>query len=222
MDAKGFIQVIEHLKHASALRQAPVYRIKTARASSPFAILVGTLLSSRTQDTVTAAALNRLLQVAPSPERLAAMDEDTIARHIYPVGFYRAKAHHLRKLATVLVERYGGRIPQTREELMRLPGVGRKTANLVLGEAFGMPAVCVDTHVHRIANRLGIVRTRTPEETERALMEKLPTSVWRDINPVLVALGQTICLPRRPRCEVCPVASWCERVGVPSASRSRK
>jgi len=188
--------------------------MQVSRSESPFTILVATLLSARTQDTVTVPAVERLLAVAPTPERLAALDEATIARLIYPVGFYRTKARHLKELARVLVERYDGRVPDTLEELTKLPGVGRKTANLVLGEAFGKPAICVDTHVHRISNRLGIVRSKTPLETEMQLMEKAPPAYWADINAYLVALGQTICLPRKPRCPECPVRRWCERVGV--------
>jgi endonuclease III len=214
METKAFLHVLKTLRRAPVLRRAPIFQMKLSRGHSPFAVLVATLLSARTQDTVTVPAAERLLRAAPTPERLAALDEATIARLIYPVGFYRTKARHLRKLAQVLVERYGGRVPDTLEELTRLPGVGRKTANLVLGEAFGKPAICVDTHVHRISNRLGIVRSRTPLETERQLMEKVPPAHWADINVYLVALGQTVCLPRNPRCPECPVRRWCERVGV--------
>ncbi|MCS7313492.1 MAG: endonuclease III [Acidobacteria bacterium] len=214
METKAFLQVLRTLRRSPVLRQAPIFRMQVSRSESPFTILVATLLSARTQDTVTVPAVERLLAVAPTPERLAALDEDTIARLIYPVGFYRTKARHLKKLARVLIERHGGRVPDTLAELTRLPGVGRKTANLVLGEAFGKPAICVDTHVHRISNRLGIVRSKTPLETERQLMEKVPPAYWSDINFCLVALGQTVCGPRKPRCPVCPVRRWCERVGV--------
>ncbi len=218
MRPETFLQVLRTLRRSPVLRQAPIFRMQVSRSESPFAILVATLLSARTQDTVTVPAVERLLKVAPTPDELAALDEDGIARLIYPVGFYRTKARHLKELARVLVERYGGRVPDTLEELTRLPGVGRKTANLVLSEAFGKPAICVDTHVHRVSNRLGIVRSRTPLETEAQLMEKVPPSEWSDINTYLVALGQTVCLPRRPRCPECPVRRWCERVGVTAPS----
>lgn len=214
MHPETFLQVLKTLRRSPVLRQAPIFRMQVSRSESPFTILVATLLSARTQDTVTVPAVERLLAVAPTPERLAALDEATIARLIYPVGFYRTKARHLKELARVLVERYDGRVPDTLEELTKLPGVGRKTANLVLGEAFGKPAICVDTHLHRISNRLGIVRSKTPLETEMQLMEKAPPAYWADINAYLVALGQTICLPRKPRCPECPVRRWCERVGV--------
>ena len=219
MRSDTFLRVLDRLRDAERLRAAPIFRMKHARGNDPFLVLVATLLSSRTQDEVTVPAVERLLRVAPTPAALADLDETTIAQLIYPVGFYRTKARHLRQMARLLIERYGGHVPNTREALMTLPGVGRKTANLVLSEAFQQAAICVDTHVHRIANRLGIVHTRTPEATEQALMNRVPESRWREINTLLVALGQTICLPRQPRCSECPVVDLCERVGVASVVR---
>ncbi len=134
---------------------------------------------------------------------------ETIERLIYPVGFYRTKARHLKRLPGVLRERFGGRVPDTVEELTELPGVGRKTANLVVALGFGKPAICVDVHVHRITNRLGLVSTRTPLETEMELRRILPVRYWRTWNSYLVAFGQTRCTPRRPRCDGCPLAVWC-------------
>ncbi len=221
MQPDTFLRVLDRLRDAKRLRTAPIFQMKRSRGNDPFPVLIATLLSSRTQDEVTVPAVERLLQVAPTPADLADLDEATIAQLIYPVGFYRTKARHLRQLARILIERYQGVVPDTREALMTLPGVGRKTANLVLSEAFHQPAICVDTHVHRIANRLGVVRTRTPEETERALMTKVPKSRWREINTLLVALGQTICVPRQPRCPECPVRDLCERVGVVSVAEKR-
>ena len=181
---------------------------------SPFSVLVACIVSLRTKDAVTREASRRLLELAPDPERLAALDEDTIARAIYPAGFYRTKARQLRALAGILVEKHGGAVPRDREALLALPGVGLKTANLVLGLGFGIPAICVDTHVHRISNRLGLVRTRTPEATERALRERLPRDLWIPINDLLVTFGQNRCHPVSPRCTGCPLRDLCERVGV--------
>jgi endonuclease-3 len=137
-----------------------------------------------------------------------------IERAIYPVGFYRTKASRIRQLCAELLARYGGRVPNDLDALLGLPGVGRKTANLVVTQGFGRPGICVDTHVHRITNRWGYVRTGTPHDTEMALRRKLPTRHWIEINGLLVALGQTICRPVSPRCSSCPVASYCARVGV--------
>jgi len=176
------------------------------------------MISLRTKDEVTASASARLLARADSPRALAAMSEAVISRLIYPAGFYRTKARHLRQTARLLVERHGGRVPAAMEELLALPGVGRKTANLVRNLGFGLPGICVDTHVHRISNRLGWVRTRTPLESERALEAALPRRYWIPVNGLLVAFGQRVCTPQSPRCSACPIRRHCARVGV---TRSR-
>ena len=196
---------------ASASRRGP-------RREQPFAVLVSTMISLRTKDEVTADASARLLPRAPSPRQLGSLGEAAIARLIYPAGFYRTKARHLRQAARLLEERHGGRVPPSMEDLLALPGVGRKTANLVRNLGFGLPGICVDTHVHRISNRLGWVRTRTPLETERALEAVLPRSWWIPGNGLLVAFGQRTCTPQSPRCSACPIRRHCARVGV---TRSR-
>jgi len=183
-------------------------------SKNPFFVLVGGVLSHRTQDRTTHRVLRRLFSSVKSLEDLLRTPEEELAHLIYPVGFYREKARRLKKIAQVLFDEYGGRIPDEEEELLKLPGVGRKTANLVLSVAFGKPAICVDTHVHRITNRWGLVSTRTPEETEKALKEKLPQEIWGKINKILVLFGQNVCLPRRPRCHVCPIFPFCKREGV--------
>ncbi len=221
MDVPTFLRVLETLEQQVDRWDAPVNQLKKARSRDPFQILVSTLLSSRTQDPVTAQASRRLFEVAPTPEALAKLSEEAIAQRIYPVGFYRTKARHLKHLAQVLLEQYHGQVPRTFEDLVRLPGVGRKTANLVLSVAFGIPAICVDTHVHRITNRLGLVNTKTPEETEAQLRQKVPQEWWHRINHLLVAFGQTICLPRRPKCLECPVLNLCERRGLPPLNLSK-
>ncbi|MFO7168379.1 MAG: endonuclease III [Chloroflexota bacterium] len=185
---------------------------------SPFHILIATILSLRTKDTLTAVVAPRLFAEADTPAAMLALPEERIAELIYPVGFYRTKARTIRELCAQLIERHGGQVPADLDALLALPGVGRKTANLVLTAGFGLPGICVDTHVHRICNRWGYLRTKTPEETELALRAKLPPEYWMEINGLLVTLGQNICHPTSPRCSICPVAFVCARVGV---TRSR-
>ena len=185
---------------------------------SPFRLLVACVISLRTKDAVTAEASRRLFAIADDPDALAALDEDRIAEAIYPAGFYTTKAGQLRRIGEILRDRFGGEVPQTEDALLELPGVGRKTANLVLGLGFGIPAICVDTHVHRISNRLGLVNTPNPEKTERALAKVLPRDLWIAINDLLVTFGQNQCHPTSPRCSTCPIADLCPRIGV---TRSR-
>lgn len=182
--------------------------------SDPFRVLVSTMISLRTKDEVTMAASRRLFSAAPSVRALAALPQARIARLIYPAGFYRTKAAHLRQAALIILRDHGGKVPRSMEDLLGLPGVGRKTANLVRNLGYGLPGICVDTHVHRVSNRLGWVSTGTPEKTETALMECLPARWWIEINELLVRFGQRVCAPVSPRCSVCPLARSCPRVGV--------
>jgi endonuclease-3 len=182
--------------------------------SDPFRVLVATMISLRTKDDVTRRASDALLAVAPDPARLAALTPSRIEKLIFPAGFYRTKAKNLIATARLLQEQHGGGVPSDMEALLALPGVGRKTANLVRNLAFGLPGICVDTHVHRISNRMGWVSTRGPAETEQALMVVLPERYWISINELLVRYGQVVCTPLSPRCTQCPVAAWCARVGV--------
>jgi endonuclease-3 len=176
--------------------------------------LVSCVISLRTKDEVTHAASRRLFGLAETPSALAALDRDSIADAIYPAGFYNTKAEQLRRISESLVADHGGSVPADEAALLSLPGVGRKTANLVLGLGFGIPAICVDTHVHRISNRLGLVSTATPDATERALQTVLPEDLWIDINDLLVTFGQNRCHPTSPRCTGCPVGDLCPRIGV--------
>lgn len=185
---------------------------------TPFRILIATLLSLRTKDTLTAVVAPRVFAVADTPEAMLALGEEQIAALIYPVGFYRNKARSIIAICRTLIDRYAGAVPNDLDALLALPGVGRKTANLVLTMGFGLPGICVDIHVHRICNRWGYVATRTPDETELTLREILPQQHWIAINGLLVTLGQNICRPTSPRCSTCPVADACVRVGV---TRSR-
>jgi len=180
----------------------------------PWAVLVSTIISLRTKDEVTLAASERLLEKAGSPLELNAMIETNIAKLIYPAGFYRNKAASIKKIAVILLEKYGGNVPASMEELLALPGVGRKTANLVLNEAFNLDAICVDIHVHRISNRCGWLLSKTPEETEMILREILPIKFWKRINYLLVLYGQKLCRPISPFCSQCVITKHCVRCGV--------
>ncbi len=200
--------ILERLDRHPALGDAAIWELK-AQKKNPFQALVATLLSSRTRDETTARVVRELFREVRGPEDILKFSEAELARKLYPVGFYRTKARALRELARLLIERHGGQVPATREELMALPGVGRKTANIVLAEAFGMPTIGVDVHVHRIAHRLGLARGRTPEEVEKELEALTDPGDRPRINRLLVALGQKICQPRRPRCEACPLQDLC-------------
>ena len=192
-----------------------VEKISNAQADDPFQVLIATLLSARTQDATTHAASTRLFSRARTPRTMAKLTVDEIERLIYPVCFYRNKARHVKACCEALVREYGGRVPASMDALVRLPGVGRKTANLVLILAFRSAAnICVDTHVHRISNRLGWVATATPEETEQALYDAVPRPWWPLVNLYLVTWGQNVCRPVYPRCGDCAIARECPRIGV--------
>ena len=195
-------------------RELPSVSEIAHRDRDPFRVLVATMISLRTKDEVTSRASEALLSAAPTPAALAALPVDRIARSIFPAGFYRTKARHLREVARLLIDHHDGKVPPDMDALLALPGVGRKTANLVRNLGFGLPGICVDTHVHRISNRLGWVRTRTPGQTEIALMEILPRRYWIGINGLLVSYGQAVCTPLSPRCSTCRAARWCARAGV--------
>jgi endonuclease-3 len=180
----------------------------------PFQILVSCLISLRTKDQVTGEASARLFGLARTPHAMASLPASTIAHAIYPAGFYRTKAKTIRELSRTLLEQHHGEVPDELDTLLTLKGVGRKTANLVVTMGFGKPGICVDTHVHRISNRLGMVTTKTPEQTESALRKVLPRRHWISYNDLLVAFGQNICKPISPLCSTCPVISLCPRIGV--------
>ncbi len=181
---------------------------------NPWVVLVSTILSLRTKDEVTVAASKRLLEQAPGPAEMAAMKADKVAALAYPAGFYRTKAANLKKIAAILLERYNGEVPSDMNALLGLPGVGRKTANLVLIEAFDLPGICVDIHVHRITNRCGWVSTKNPEETEMTLRKILPQKYWKSINALLVLYGQNLCRPVSPFCSRCVIKDYCARAGI--------
>ena len=202
------------LKREFRAHAAPIIELIESQTKDPFCVLVGTILSARTKDACTAGAVRRLFAAAKgervSPEDLERLSVKAIEKLVFPVGFYHDKARHLKELPKVLKEKFGGVLPRTVEELCELPGVGRKTANLTVAVGFGLPAICVDVHVHRISNRLGLVKTSTPYETEMALREILPVRYWKTWNSHLVSFGQTRCAPTRPKCEGCPIARFCK------------
>lgn len=183
-------------------------------STDPFETLVSCILSLRTQDRVTDAASARLFARARTPRAILALREAELRKLIYPVCFYRTKAKSIQRICGILLERYGGRVPGDLDALLELPGVGRKTANLVVTLSFNKPGICVDTHVHRIVNRWGYVRTKTPEQTEMALRAKLPKRYWRVLNDLLVPYGQNLCRPLSPWCSRCRLTEVCDRVGV--------
>jgi endonuclease-3 len=185
-----------------------------ARSSDAFQVLVSTMLSLRTKDATTHEAFSRLFALAPTPRDVLSTPVETIEQAIFPVGFYKTKARNIRETSRIILENHDGRVPADMDALLALPGVGRKTANLVIILAFGGMGICVDTHVHRITNRWGYVSTKTPDETEMRLRETLPRKYWRVINDYLVPYGQFICLPISPLCSRCRLFSWCERINV--------
>ncbi|GIW40876.1 MAG: endonuclease III [Candidatus Binatia bacterium] len=207
-------KVLSILRKESSRWNAPVVTAFARHLRDPYRVLVGCLLSLRTKDETTGPACERLFALASTPEEMVRLSPRTIENAIFPVGFYRTKARTILEISRTLIERYGGKVPDDLDELLSLKGVGRKTANLVLTEGFRKPGICVDTHVHRISNRWGFVRTKNPVETEAALRRVLPKRYWIEYNALLVAFGQTICKPTSPLCSRCPVEQYCAKVGV--------
>ncbi|URA09779.1 endonuclease III domain-containing protein [Thermospira aquatica] len=215
MTTEEVLKVLAILKNHYPTWNAPVVTFIAISQGSPYQVLVATLLSLRTKDEMTREAAVRLFQRADTPEKMLRLSEKAISEIIYPVGFYRTKAKRILEITKILLEKYGGRVPDTLEELLSLPGVGRKTANLVITLGYHKPGICVDTHVHRISNRWDYVNTKNPHETEFALREKLPIEEWIMYNDILVAFGQTICRPISPLCDnQCPVNHLCPKRGV--------
>lgn len=209
-----FAKVVPPIRErVKGVRDPSVTRI-AKRSRSPLRVLVSTVISARTKDEVTGPASERLFSLASTPSELAALDLEEIEKAIYPAGFYRTKARSIKALARMLIDEFEGEVPGTIEDLVRLPGVGRKTANLVVTLGFGRKGICVDTHVHRVCNRLGAIRTKDPAGTEFALREVLPEENWIEINDLLVMFGQSVCTPVSPWCSECPVFEHCGRVGV--------
>ena len=199
-------------EEVASLREPAVTQV--SRQRDPFKVIISCIISLRTKDEVTRESSLRLFEAADNPDKMSGLTEKIIEKLIYPAGFYRVKAKNIREISRRIANEYHDRVPDEIDELLKLPGVGRKTANLVVSMGFGKPGICVDTHVHRISNRLGYVRTKTPKETEFALRGKLPPQYWMDVNDLLVTYGQHICTPTSPYCSTCRLAPYCDRVGV--------
>jgi len=194
--------------------ETPIVTLMAETYESPFRVLISCILSLRTQDSTTAQASHRLFALADTPRKMVKLPAKTIEKTIFPVGFYRTKAKVIREICKVLLRDYSGKVSDDIDELLKLKGVGRKTANLVVTLGYKKPGICVDTHVHRISNRWGYLRTKNPHETEFALREKLPKQYWIEYNDLLVSFGQHLCRPISPLCSQCPVRRYCDRVGV--------
>ncbi len=207
-------QAIRMLRREVPKWDTPIVTLMAESRQSPFHILISCILSLRTQDGTTAQACQCLFDMADTPKKMLALSAKKIEKAIFPVGFYRVKAQNIREICRTLVEKHSGVVPDDIDELLKLKGVGRKTANLVVTLAYGKPGICVDTHVHRISNRWGYVRTKNPKETEFALRAKLPRPYWIEYNDLLVSFGQHLCRPISPLCSRCPVPRYCSQVGV--------
>ena len=212
--------VVRRLRHASVRWHRTALSAISADSGDPFRVLVACLLSLRTQDTTTGPAAERLFALAATPRNMLGLTAGQIERAIYPVGFYRTKARIILGLCRDLLDRFDGRVPDDIDALLTLKGVGRKTANLVVTIGYGKPGICVDTHVHRISNRLGWVQTRTPDETEQALYKNTSARWWPYINLYLVTWGQNVCRPIYPRCGACVIKPYCPRIGVTRVAKA--
>lgn len=207
-------KVLKILARETKRWQPPVAGTFASGPNAPFKVLISTVLSLRTKDTTTGPASRRLFELADTPEKMLHLSATEIEKAIYPVGFYRTKARNVLSICRDLIERFDGRVPDDLDTLLELQGVGRKTANLVVTVGYGKPGICVDTHVHRISNRWGLVRTKSPDETEMALRKILPKRYWIGFNDLLVSYGQNLCVPVSPFCGRCKIRRFCPRKGV--------
>ena len=206
--------IIKTLKREVRRWKEPIVGVVAQQSRDPFQILISCLLSLRTKDETTARATQRLFQLATTPKTMVKLRLSKIEKAIYPVGFYRTKARNIKAICNKLISLYSEKVPNTIEDLVKLPGVGRKTANLVVTLGYGKLGICVDIHVHRISNRWGYVKARTPEETEKLLRKKLPKKYWIIFNDLLVPFGQNLCRPISPYCSLCKIERFCPKVGV--------
>jgi endonuclease-3 len=218
MNNKTIREAFGRLEEEMPKWETPLVDAMAITGDDPFRILIATILSLRTRDTVTSVVSPKLFARADTPEGMLALPREELREIIRPVGFYNKKTETIREICQQLLSRYDGKVPDDLDELLTLRGVGRKTANLVVTAGYGKPGICVDTHVHRISNRLGYLKTKRADKTEMALRKTLPSDLWLDINRLLVTLGQNICHPTSPKCSICLINDLCERVGV---TRSR-
>ena len=208
------MKLIKILARKTPKWDVPIVTLVAETSNDPFKVLISTVLSLRTKDETTAGASKKLFKLADNPSDMLKLSEKEIIKAIYPVGFYKTKAKSIKSICRDLISKYDSKVPDDIDELLKLNGVGRKTANLVVTLGYNKPGICVDTHVHRISNRLGYIKTKTPDETETALRKKLPKEHWIDYNSLLVSFGQHLCRPISPFCSQCPVIKLCDRVGV--------
>lgn len=214
-NSKKILEIIKLLhKSIGSMPQTMIQRIIDQYGKDPFIILISCLLSLRTRDELTLQFAQELFSIAKTPDQILKIPISKLEKIIYPIGFYRKKAKILHDVSRVIIQKFKGKVPSTEKELLSIKGVGRKTANLVLSQAFDIPAICVDTHVHRISNRLGIIKTKTTEETEIELQKIIPKIYWAEINNLFVIWGQNICVPISPFCSKCLLFSLCDRVGI--------
>ncbi len=214
MKAREIHSAIRILRREVPRWETPIVTLMAETYESPFRVLISCILSLRTQDATTAKASHRLFALADTPQAMLKLTAKKIEKLIYPVGFYKTKATNILGICRTLVEQYDGKVPDEIDELLKLKGVGRKTANLVVTLGYKKPGICVDTHVHRISNRWGYVQTKTPEKTEIALRARLPKQYWIEYNDLLVSFGQHLCRPISPVCSRCPVNKFCCQIGV--------
>ena len=206
--------ILRILRAETAQWKQPIVGSFASGENAVFKVLMSTVLSLRTKDQTTEQASHRLFAIADTPAKMLGLSAARIEKIIYPVGFYRTKAGNILKICRILVDEYAGHVPDSMEKLLALPGVGRKTANLVLTVGYSKYGICVDTHVHRISNRWGLVRTKTPDDTETALRKILPKKYWITFNDLLVCYGQNLCVPVSPFCSDCKIAKFCPRISV--------
>ena len=207
-------RIIKILKKSIKQWKVPIVTQVAEDGRDPFKVLISCILSLRTKDDTTAAASSRLFKITDNPAKMLKIKDITMEKTIYPVGFYRTKTRNIKSICRILVDKYKSRVPDEIDELLKLKGVGRKTANLVVTLGYNKLGICVDTHVHRISNRLGYISTTTPEKTEFALRKRLPQKHWIIYNDLLVTFGQNLCKPISPVCSICPIYNYCDRVGV--------
>lgn len=206
--------IVSFIRDAVKEFKEPVVTEITKQTRDPYRILMSTIISLRTKDTVTREASKRLYELADTPGKMLELSSEFIEKAIYPAGFYKNKAKTIINISKLLITKYNGIVPDDIDELLTIKGVGRKTANLVVTMGYGKEGICVDTHVHRISNRLGYVTTKNPTETEFALREKLPKQFWIEYNDLLVTYGQNVCVPISPHCSQCSIHNYCKRIGV--------
>lgn len=216
LDEKYFDEIFYSFKEALDRegKEIPAVSLMAVELQDPFTVLISTVISLRTKDDVTLKASKRLMEVAPNAQEMVKLSEEEIEKLIFPAGFYKRKAVQIKQIAQILVDKYNGEVPSDAQKLMALPGVGLKTTNLTLNLGFGIEAICVDCHVHQISNRLGWIKTKTPEESEKALMQIMPKRFWIPLNELLVSYGQEICTSVSPKCSLCPENGRCPKVGV--------